>query len=151
MNTTPDLKFYLCATLIGLLLGWFFIPDAKLWVFQLHLWKAVCQARSGLSICIQALLRFQHCVCLDGPQRFCDVPTETRPWKHSLDAWCDWVCAFLSEKKEKQQSQIHFSLKICSQISYGNRVSYIDGSRSVDRIYCSLVSPVNRQRQSDGY
>ena len=28
---------------------------------------------------------------------------------------------------------------------------YIDGSCSVDRISCSQVSPVNRQRQSDGY
>ena len=28
---------------------------------------------------------------------------------------------------------------------------YIDGCRSVDRIDCSLVTPVNRQRQSDGY
>ena len=28
--------------------------------------------------------------------------------------------------------------------------AYIDGSRSVDRTNCSLVSPVNRQRQGDG-
>ena len=28
---------------------------------------------------------------------------------------------------------------------------YINGSCSVDRINCSLVIPVNRQRQSDGY
>ena len=28
---------------------------------------------------------------------------------------------------------------------------YIDGSCSVDRINCSLVIPVNRQRQSEGY
>ena len=29
--------------------------------------------------------------------------------------------------------------------------TYIDGCRSVDRIICSLVTPVNRQRQSDSY
>ena len=28
---------------------------------------------------------------------------------------------------------------------------FIDGSRSVDRLNCSLVTPVNRQRQSVGY
>ena len=30
-------------------------------------------------------------------------------------------------------------------------IKYIDGSCSVDHKSCSLVSPVNRQRQSDGY
>ena len=29
--------------------------------------------------------------------------------------------------------------------------TYIEGSSFIDRISCSLVSPVNRQRQSDGY
>ena len=31
------------------------------------------------------------------------------------------------------------------------KLKYMDGYRSVDRINCSLVIPVNRQRQSDGY
>ena len=30
-------------------------------------------------------------------------------------------------------------------------ITYIDGCRSVGRINHSLVTPVNRQRQSDGY
>ena len=38
-----------------------------------------------------------------------------------------------------------------SQFSYGKLVTYIDGSCPVDRLSCSLVSPVNRRRQSDGY
>ena len=46
-----------------------------------------------------------------------------------------------------------------SLISYSERLfwgfninmTYIDGSRSVDHINCSLVIPVSRQRQSDGY
>ena len=29
--------------------------------------------------------------------------------------------------------------------------TFIDGSRSVDHINCSLVTPVNRQTQSDSY
>ena len=36
-------------------------------------------------------------------------------------------------------------------ISYGNPVTCIDGSLSVDGINCSLVIPVSRQTQSDGY
>ena len=35
-------------------------------------------------------------------------------------------------------------------ISNGNLVTNIDGSRSVDRINCGLVIPINRQMQSDG-
>ena len=35
-------------------------------------------------------------------------------------------------------------------LSYEVR-SYIDGCRSVDRMNCSLVTPVNKQRQSDSY
>ena len=34
---------------------------------------------------------------------------------------------------------------------WDTQVVYIDGCRSVDRINCSLVTLVNRQRQSDGY
>ena len=30
-------------------------------------------------------------------------------------------------------------------------LAYIDGCRSIDHIHYSLIAPVNRQKQSDGY
>ena len=46
--------------------------------------------------------------------------------------------------REKEQTPLfHHLILSLSQ--------YIDGCRSVDHVNCRQVTPVNRQRQSDGY
>ena len=43
------------------------------------------------------------------------------------------------------------TLKNLSIVSNGKSLTYIDGSCAIDHINFSLVTPVSRQMQSDGY
>ena len=60
----------------------------------------------------------------------------------------------IESKWSKNKKALHNFSRVLPYSSQGwsqNRFRYIDGCCSVDRINCSLVTPVNRQRQSEGF
>ena len=73
----------------------------------------------------------------------------TTIFDHSQDWSVHWTV--IISKVEFQSFTLTSNERHCQICKCIVSTKYIDGCRSVDCINCSLVTPVNRQSQSDGY